>query len=106
MTSVVGLFMSAYTLYVGFPGGSAGKESGYNAGDPADAGSIPSSGRHPGGGKWRHSPGFLPGKSRGQRGLQDHNLWGLREADTTDARALIFTIPLQCAWITVLYWMA
>ena len=34
----------------GFPGGSAGKESAYNAGDEGDMGSISGSGRLPGGG--------------------------------------------------------
>ena len=34
----------------GFPGGSVGKESSCNAGDTGDAGSIPESGRSPGGG--------------------------------------------------------
>ena len=29
VTSVVGLFMTAYTLYVGFPGDSAGREYAY-----------------------------------------------------------------------------
>ena len=36
-----------YVLYMGFPGGAYGKESACNAGDP---GSIPGSGRSPGGG--------------------------------------------------------
>ena len=40
-----GLFEKDY--YLGFPGGSDGKESTYNAGDP---GSIPESGRSSGGG--------------------------------------------------------
>ena len=35
------------TIYMGFPGGSNGKESGCNAGDP---GSIPCLGRSPGDG--------------------------------------------------------
>ena len=34
----------------GFPDGSVGKESAYNAGDTGDAGLIPGSGRSPGGG--------------------------------------------------------
>ena len=33
---------------MGFPGGSGGKESACNAGDPENLGSIPESGRHPG----------------------------------------------------------
>ena len=38
----------------GFPGGSAVKESACNAGDAADAGSIPGLGRSPGGGNGNH----------------------------------------------------
>ena len=52
------------------PRGSVGKESTCNAGDIGDTGSIPGSGRSPGG-------VFLPGESHGQRSLvgygsQDH----------------------------------
>ena len=49
-----------------FPGGSDGKASAYNAGDP---GSIPESGRSPGEGNGNPTPVFLPGKSHGQRSL-------------------------------------
>ena len=35
---------------VGFPGGTSGKEAPSNAGDVRDAGTIPGSGRSPGGG--------------------------------------------------------
>ena len=35
---------------MGFPGGSVGKEPACNAGDARDMGSIPGSGRSPGGG--------------------------------------------------------
>ena len=37
-------------MLMGFPGGSVGKETAYNAGDPRDIGSIPWLGRSPGGG--------------------------------------------------------
>ena len=37
-------------LYLGFPDGSAGKETTCNAGDTGDAGSVPGLGRSPGGG--------------------------------------------------------
>ena len=43
----------------GFPGGSDGKESTYNAGDP---GSIPGLGRSPWRGEWQPTPIFLPEK--------------------------------------------
>ena len=41
-----------YTPISEFPGGSDGKQSAYNAGDP---GSVPGSGRSPGGGNGNHS---------------------------------------------------
>ena len=49
---------------MGFPGGSHGEESAYNAGDP---GLVPGLGRIP----WRRkrlpTPVFLPGKSHGRK---------------------------------------
>ena len=47
----------------GFPGGSDGKESACNAGDP---GLIPGSGRSPGKKEWQPTPVFLPGEFHGQ----------------------------------------
>ena len=47
----------------GFPGGSVGKESAYNAGD---LGLIPGSGRCPWRRAWQPTPVFLPGESHGQ----------------------------------------
>ena len=45
---------------MGFPGGSDGKESTCSVGDP---GSIPGTGRSPGGGHGNPTPVFLPGES-------------------------------------------
>ena len=44
-----------------------------NARDVRDAGSIPGSGRTPGGGSWQPSPVFLPGESHGQRILMGYS---------------------------------
>ena len=63
-----------------FPGGSEGKASTYNAGDP---GSIPGSGRSPGEGKWQPTPVFLPGESHGRRSLVGYSPRGRKESDTT-----------------------
>ena len=49
-----------------FPGGSDGKDSACNAGDP---GSIPGLGRFPWRREWQPTPVFLPGESHGQRSL-------------------------------------
>ena len=40
---------------MGFPGGASGKEPAFNAGDIRDVGSIPGSGRSPGGGHGTNS---------------------------------------------------
>ena len=55
---------------LGFPGGSAGKESACNAGD---LGLIPELGRSPGEEKWQSTPIFLPGESHGQRSLAGYS---------------------------------
>jgi len=34
--------------------------------------------------KWQLTPGFLPGKSQGQRSLADCSPWGHRESDMTE----------------------
>ena len=65
---------------MGFPGGSDGKESVCNAGDP---GSIPESGRCPGGGHGNPLV-FLPGESHGQRSLAGCSPWGHKELDTIE----------------------
>ena len=62
-----------------FPGGSDGKASAYNVGDP---GSIPGSGRSLGEGK--PTPVFLPGESHGQRSLVGYSPWDHKELETSD----------------------
>ena len=56
------------------------KNSPANAGN---TGSIPGVGRSPGERNGYHTPGFLPGKSHGQRILADYSPWDLKELDTT-----------------------
>ena len=66
----------------GVRGGSVVKNPPANA---RDVGSIPGSRRVPGGGNGQLPPGFLPGKSHGQRSLVGCRLWGRTESDTTEA---------------------
>ena len=63
-----------------FPGGSDGKASAHNAGDPA---SIPGSGRSPGEGNG-NTLVFLPGKSHGRKSLVGYSPCGRKESDTTE----------------------
>ena len=68
-------------MFLGFPGGSAGKDSACNAGVAGDAVSIPGSGRTPGGGHgnplsilaWRISWTEEPGKLQSM-GLQESDM--------------------------------
>ena len=63
---------------IGFPGDSVGKNPPANAGD---AGSIPGLGRSPGEGNGP-APVFLPGKSHGQRSLEETVHRVTKESDT------------------------
>ena len=64
------------SVFLGFPGGSVGKESACNAGD---LGSVPRLGRSPGEGERLPIPVFLPGEFHGL-----YSPWGLKESDTTE----------------------
>ena len=68
-------------LYLGFPGGSNGKESAYNAGD---LGSIPGLERSRGEGN--SYPLQYSGLENpyGQRSLAGYSPWGHKESDMTD----------------------
>ena len=66
---------------IGFPGGSEGKASACNVGDP---GSMPGLGRSSGEGKWQPTLVLLPGKSHGQRSLAGYSPWGRKEPDMTE----------------------
>ena len=72
---------SISTNKAGFPGGSNDKMSVCNAGD---LGSIPGSGRSPGGGNGQPTPVLLPGKSHGQGSLVGYSPWGCKESDMTE----------------------
>jgi len=65
-----------------FPGGSAGGESAYNAGD---LGWITGLGRSPGGGHGDPLQNSCLENPHGQRSLANCNPWGHRESDTTEA---------------------
>ena len=61
-----------------FTGDPVVKNRPASAGDAGDVGSIPGSGRSPGGGNG--TPIFLPGKSHGQRSLAGCSPWGHPES--------------------------
>ena len=75
-------------LPMGFPGGTIEKNLPANAGDARDVGSIPGSGKSPGG---RNSNPlvFLPGKFHGQKSLVGYNPGGCKEPDMTEHTHII-----------------
>ena len=73
---------------MGFPCGSAGKESACNV---EDLGSIPGMGRSPGEGKGLPAPVFWPGEFHGL-----YSPWGHKESDMTERLSLcVYTKPWQ-----------
>ena len=64
-----------------FPGGSDGKATAYNAGDP---GSFPGSGRSPGEGNGNPLQYSCLEKSHGWRSLVGYSPWGRKESDMTE----------------------
>ena len=70
------------SVFLGFPGGSAGKESACNVGD---LGLIPGLGRSPGGGGRGNPLQYSCLKNpHGQRSLVGYSLWCHKESDTTE----------------------
>ena len=64
-----------------FPGGSDGKASVYNAGDP---GSIPGMGRSPGEGNGNPLQHYCLENPMDKRSLVGYSPWGHKESDTTE----------------------
>ena len=67
----------------GFPGGSVVKNPHANAGDAGGLGLIPGVRRIPWRRKWKPTPGFLPGKSHGQRTLASYSPWACKDLEMT-----------------------
>ena len=73
---------------MGSTGGSDGKESACNVGDP---GSIPGLGRFPWRRGWQLIPVFLPGEFHGQRSLAGYSPLSHKQLDITDQLMHIHT---------------
>ena len=71
---------------MGFPGGSDGKESTHNSGDPA---SITGLGRSPGKGNDNPFQYSCLENPHGQRSLVGYSPWGCKESDMTEQLTLL-----------------
>ena len=88
-TSCRSLFCQFPRLWTGFPNGSAGKESAYNAGDSGDSGSILGSESSPGGENGNPLQySCLKKKPHRERNLSSHSRKGCKKSDTTEYKAL------------------
>ena len=80
-------------VFLGFFHSSGGKQSACNMGD---LGSIPGSGRSPGGGHGNPLQYSCPGNFHGQKCLVGHSSWGHKEADTTEQLSTCYTNKVCC----------
>ena len=67
---------------MGSPGGSDGKESACNAGDPGSF--NPWARKIPWRREWLSTPVFLPGEFHGQRSLVGYSPWDHKQLDTSE----------------------
>ena len=80
---------------MGFPSGSVGKESAYNAGD---LDSVPGLGRFPGGGQGNSLYYSCLENPQGQKSLAGYSPWGRKEKDTTEQLSLHACMHSLAAW--------
>ena len=69
---------------LGFPWWLSGKEAACNVGATGDMGSIPGSGKSPGGGHGNPLQYSCLENPHGQRSLGGYSPWGRTESDTTE----------------------
>ena len=77
-----------HTAFMGLPGGSVVKNPPATVGDTGDVGSIPGSGRSPGGGHGYPLQYSGLENPHGQRSLSGYSPWGHKEQDTTEQLTL------------------
>jgi len=82
------LLSEVFIPFMGFPGGSDGKEPACNAGEP---GLDPWVGKIPWRRAWQPTSVFLPGESHGQRNPAGYSPWGWKESDRTEQLACTHT---------------
>ena len=78
-------FSMTSATYLGFPGGSCGKEPACQFRKQKRCWFNSWVGKVPWRRAWQSTPVFLPGESLGQRSLADYSPWGHEESDTTEA---------------------
>ena len=85
-----------YALQVGFPGGAVINNPPANAGDTRDMGSIPGSGRCPGGGNGNPLQCSCLENPQGQRSLVGYGPWGRKRVGHDSATEDTSKTELAC----------
>ena len=75
-----------------------GKESTYSARDARDSGSVPGSGRSPGGGHGHPLQYSCLENSQGQRSLAGYSPWGHKESDMTGGTMHTHITKISKSW--------
>ena len=93
---VIFRFTYMHYNYMGFLGGTGGKESAcqWRRHKVLMCGLIPGSGRFPWREAWQPTPVFLSGESHGQKNLAGQSPWGCTESDTTEVTWHVRTLWL------------
>ena len=82
-------------MFLGFAGGSDGKESACNAGD---LGSIPGLGRSLGGGHGKPLQYYYLRNTHGQRSIVGYSPWGRKESDMTEQLSAESLLKIYIIW--------
>ena len=98
LSVTIDLFASPLQHSWSFPGGSDGKESACNAGDP---GLITGSGRFPAEGNDNPLQCSCLENAHGQRRLMDYSPWGRKESDMTELRMFSLSFFAKKWWCHV-----
>ena len=77
-------YLGAIILFMGFLGGTSGKEPICQCRRHKGCGFDPCVGKIPWRRAWQPTPVFLPGESHGQRSLAGYSPWGRKELDTAE----------------------
>ena len=84
MTAVIIFKFLLWASHYGFPGGASGKEPICHCTRHERCGFDPWVRKIPWRRAWLPTPGFLPGKSHGQRSLAGYGPWGCKELDPAE----------------------
>ena len=89
-------FVQGFVLVLGFPGGASSKQRTYQCRRHRRLGFDPWVGKIPWGRKWQLTPVFLPGKSHGQRSLEDCSPQGHKKSRTRFSHLTTISNPNLC----------